>query len=162
LAPSSTHRFNTERLVTALRGRRAIADAVSDQQQEGLQLMLTIDRAAAARYGITLAAIDQTLYDAFGQRQIATISGALTQYHVILELDPGQRGDVGVLNRIFITPSAAQAASTDEAVSGIGGGFRQASPAVPLSAVVRAERRLAPLLITHQGLLPAATISFNL
>jgi len=52
--------------------------------------MLTIDRAAAARFGVTLAAIDQTLYDAFGQRQIATIYGPLTQYHVILELDPAQ------------------------------------------------------------------------
>ena len=150
------------RLVEALRGRRAIADAASDQQEEGLQLMLTIDRAAAARYGVTLAAIDQTLYDAFGQRQITTVYGPLTQYHVILELDPAQRGDIGVLNRVYITQAASQAASSDESVSGIAGGFLQASPAVPLAAVVHATRRLAPLAITHQGLFPAATISFNL
>jgi multidrug efflux pump len=152
----------TARLIGALRGRRAIGDAASDQQEEGLQLMLTIDRAAAARYGVTLAAIDQTLYDAFGQRQIATIYGPLTQYHVILELDPAQRGDLGVFNRVYITQSASQAATSDESVSGIAGGFRQASPAVPLAAVVHAERRLAPLAITHQGLFPATTISFNL
>ena len=124
--------------------------------------MLTIDRTAAARYGVTLAAIDQTLYDAFGQRQITTIYGSLTQYHVILELDPAQRGDIGVLNRVYVTQAASQAASSDESVSGIAGGFLQASPAVPLAAVVRADRRLAPLAITHQGLFPAATISFNL
>src|SRR5712691_1550000 len=150
------------RLVQALRSRPAIADAASDQQEEGLQLMLTIDRAAAARYGITLAAIDQILYSAFGQRQIATVYGSLTQYHVILELDPAQRGDTGVLNRVYITQAASQAASSDESFSGIAGGFRQPSPAVPLAAVVRAERRLAPLALTHQGLFPAATISFNL
>jgi hydrophobe/amphiphile efflux-1 (HAE1) family protein len=161
LDPIELGRYSA-RLVAALRDRRAIADATSDQQEEGLQLMLTVDRAAAARYGVTLAAIDQTLYDAFGQREIATIYGPLTQYHVILELDPGQRSDVGVLNRVYITQAASQAASSDESVSGIAGGFRQASPAVPLAAVVRAERRLAPLAITHQGLFPATTISFNL
>jgi multidrug efflux pump len=151
-----------KRLVAALRNRPAIADATSDQQEEGLQLMLTIDRAAAARYGVTLGAIDQTLYDAFGQRQIATVYGPLTQYHVILELDPAQRGDLGVLNRVYTTQAASQAASSDESLSGIAGGFGQASPAVPLAAVVRSERRLAPLAITHQGLFTAATISFNL
>ena len=93
--------------------------------------------------------LDQTLYDAFGQRQIATIYGPLTQYHVILELESAQRGDPGVLNRVYITRSASQAVTGDESVSGIAGGFRQASPAVPLAAVVRAERRLAPLAITH-------------
>jgi len=161
LDPAELSRY-AARLVAALRGRRAIADATSDQQEEGLQLMLTVDRAAGARYGVTLGAVDQTLYDAFGQRQIATIYGPLTQYHVILELDPAQRGDVGILNRVYITQSASQAASNDESLSGIAGGFRQASPAVPLAAVVRTERRLAPLAITHQGLFAAATISFNL
>jgi multidrug efflux pump len=102
------------------------------------------------------------LYDAFGQRQIATVYGPLTQYHVILELDPAQRGDIGVLNRVYITQAASQAATSDESVSGVAGGFLQASPAVPLAAVVRVERRLAPLAVTHQGLFPAATISFNL
>ena len=161
LDPAELSQF-TARLVAALRNQPAIADAASDQEEEGLQLMLTIDRAAAARYGITLAAIDQTLYDAFGQRQIATIYGPLTQYHVILELDAAQRDDLGVLNRVYITQAASTAASSDESLSGVAGGFSQASPAVPLGAVVRAERRLAPLAITHQGLFPATTISFNL
>src|SRR5262249_5793975 len=158
LDPAELSRY-AARLVEALRGRRAIARATGDQQEEGLQLMLTVDRTAAARFGVTLGAIDQTLYDAFGQRQIATIYGPLTQYHVILELDPAQRGDVDILNRVYITQSASQAASSDESLSGVAGGFRQASPAGPLAAGGGAQPPLAPQAVTHHGVVAAGAAS---
>lgn len=63
-------------------------------------MSIRIDRAAAARYGITLSTIDQTLYDAFGQRQIATIYGPLTQYHVVMEVDPASYQDPTILDKI--------------------------------------------------------------
>ncbi|HZS85177.1 MAG TPA: efflux RND transporter permease subunit [Stellaceae bacterium] len=152
----------TDRLVAALARQPELADVASDQQVAGLQMMVTIDRKAAARYGVTLGAIDQTLYDAFGQRQIATVFSPVTQYHVILEVDPAFRDDPRILDKIYVTAASAEAASTDDAAAGIGSAFRQASGAVPLSAFARIERRMAPLAITHQGLFPAATISFNI
>ena len=151
-----------KRLVDELRAAPELSDVASDQQDEGLRLSIAIDRAAAARMGVTMAAIDQTLYDAFGQRQIATVYSPLTQYHVILEIDPRYRDDPDVLSKIYVTPSSAQASSTGEASSGIGSGFSRASAAVPLSAFARVERKLAPLAVTHEGLFPATTVSFNL
>ena len=150
------------RLVERLRQSPYLADVASDQQDEGLRMAITIDRAAAARMGVTMNAIDQTLYDAFGQRQIATVYSPLTQYHVILEIDPRYRDDPDVLSKIYVTVSSAQASSNAQASSGVGSGFAQASPAVPLSAFARIERKLAPLAITHEGLFPSTTVSFNL
>jgi multidrug efflux pump len=106
--------------------------------------------------------IDQTLYDAFGQRQIATVFGPLTQYHVILEVDPALRSDPDILGKIYVTAAASQASSIDQQSSGIGSAFGKASSAVPLSAFATMERKPAPLLISHQGLFPATTVSFNL
>ncbi len=152
----------SDRLVQALTQRREFSDVASDRQDEGLRMSITIDRQVAARYGVTLNAIDQTLYDAFGQRQIATVFAPLTQYHVILEVAPAFRSDPDILNKIYVTPSAAQGISNGDASSVVGSAFTQASAAVPLSAFARIERRLAPLTITHQGLFPATTVSFNL
>ncbi|MFH6786929.1 MULTISPECIES: efflux RND transporter permease subunit [Methylobacterium] len=151
----------SRRLVAALRDEPALADVASDQQDEGLQLALTIDRKVAARYGITVDALDQVLYDAFGQRQIATVYGALTQYRVVLGVDPALKETPDVLDRIYVTPGTSQALTAGDAANGLGAGYRQAGAAVPLSAFVRVERRTAPLSITHQGLFPAATLSFN-
>jgi multidrug efflux pump len=150
------------RLVEALRKQRELADVADDRQDAGLQISINIDRQTAASYGITLDAIDQTLYDAFGQRQIATIFGPLTQYHVILEVEPALRNDPDILNKIYVTAAAAQASSIDQQSSGIGSAFNKASLPVPLSTFARMERRPAPLLISHQGLFPATTVSFNL
>jgi len=150
------------RLVDALRLRPEFADVADDRQDAGLRISIEIDRQLAASYGVTMSAIDQTLYDAFGQRQIATVYGPLTQYHVILEVDPELRGDPDILGKIYVTSAAAQAASIDQQSSGISGAFGKASAAVPLSTFARIERRPAPLLISHQGLFPATTVSFNL
>jgi multidrug efflux pump len=152
-------RLWTARLVAELRGRPGFSDVASDQQDDGLQMMIRVDRAAAARYGVTMDAIDQILYDAFGQRQIATVYTALAQYHVILEVEPESRADPAILGRIYI---GGQDAANNTGGSGVGSGFRQASTSVPLSSFARVEKRTAPLAITHQGLFPAIAISFNL
>jgi multidrug efflux pump len=155
-------RLWSRRLVEALRKRPELADVADDRQDEGLQMSVTIDRQLAASYGISLNTIDQTLYDAFGQRQIATVFGPLTQYHVIVEVDPALRNDPDILGKIYLTAAAAQASTIDQSTSGFSAAFGKASAPVPLSAFARIERQHAPLLISHQGLFPATTISFNL
>ncbi len=152
-------RLWSARLAAALQGQPELIDVTSDQQDEGLQLMITVDRGRAARFGITMEAIDQTLYDAFGQRQIATVYSPLTQYRVVLELDPAFRHDASILDKIYV--GAADATNRSNS-SGVGQGFRQATAAVPLSAFAHMERRAAPLALSHQGLFPAITVSFNL
>jgi hydrophobe/amphiphile efflux-1 (HAE1) family protein len=154
-------RRGAERLLAALAREPALADVTSDRQDEGLQMMVTIDRATAARLGVTLDAIDQTLYDAFGQRQVATIFSPLTQYHVVLEIDPAFQHDPHVLDKIFVTPASAAAADVNDQAGGITSAFHKPANAVPLSAFARIEQRTAPLTLTHQGLLPATTIAFN-
>jgi hydrophobe/amphiphile efflux-1 (HAE1) family protein len=157
-------RFWTGRLVTELQRMPEFIDVASDQQDEGLQMLITVDRASAARFGVTMSAIDQTLYDAFGQRQIATVYTSLTQYHVVLEVEPAFRSDPEILDKIYIggQDAANSVSASSGTSSGIGSDFHQASSSVPLSAFSRAEQRTAPLAITHQGLFPAITISFNL
>jgi multidrug efflux pump len=155
-------RIWSDRLLAALRARGEFADVASDAQPDGQQLVLTIDREAAARFGVTLAAIDQTLYDAFGQRQIATVYAAAEQYHVVLEVDPAFRRDPGVLDKLFVTAAASDAATGSDQSAGVGAGFHQAGAPVPLSAFARLAPDNAPLLITHQGLFPSTTLSFNL
>jgi multidrug efflux pump len=86
----------------------------------------------------------------------------LTQYHVVLEASPSFRTDASILDRLYVTAANSLAASTNDAASGVGAGFHAASAPIPLSTFARVEQRLAPLVITHQGLFPASTISFNL
>jgi multidrug efflux pump len=150
------------RLVEALRRQPELADVTDDRQDSGLQMSIEINRQTAAAYGVTMNAIDQTLYDAFGQRQIATVFGPMTQYHVVLEVEPALRADPDILGKIYVTAAASQASSIDQQSSGIGSAFSKASSAVPLSAFARIERKPAPLVISHQGLFPATTVSFNL
>ena len=119
-----------------------ITDLDSDQQDHGLQTSLVIDRDAVARLGLTMRAIDATLNDAFGQRQIGVIYNPLNQYRVVMELSPPYLQSPQALNAITLTtPSRAQ---------------------VPLSAVARVETTSAPLAVNHQRGTPATTISFNL
>jgi len=155
-------RIWSNRLVEALRQQPELADVTDDRQDSGLQMFINIDRQTAAAYGVTMNAIDQTLYNAFGQRQIATVFGPLTQYRVVLEVDPLLRNSPDVLDQIYITAAAAQAGSIDLQTSGIGNAFSKAYSVVPLSAFAKIERKPAPLLIAHQGLFPATTVSFNL
>jgi multidrug efflux pump len=130
------------KLVDALRTLPELRDVSSDQQNHGLQSLLTIDRSTASRLGITPQMIDDTLYSAFGQRQVSTIFTQLNQYRVVLEVKPEfQRG-----------PESLQ----DIYVRSLGGGQ------VPLSAFTQFTETTAPLSVAHQGQFPAVTLSFNL
>ena len=131
-------------LMARLRERPELADVVSDMQQQGQALDLVIDRATAARFGVTPATIDNALYDLFGQRIVSTIFTQSNQYRVILEGDPGVQQSLAGLDQIYL-PSAASPTGQ-----------------VPLSAIVHQESRSGPLQITHLGQFPATTISFNL
>jgi multidrug efflux pump len=130
------------KFVGRLQSLPALHDVASDQQIQGLRTTLDIDRNTAARLGITPQALDDTLYDAFGQRQISTMFTQLNQYRVVLEMLPAfQRGPED-LNRIFVRSA--------------GGGE------VPLSAFTRVQTSAVPLSINHQAQFPVTTISFNL
>jgi hydrophobe/amphiphile efflux-1 (HAE1) family protein len=120
---------------------RELQDVASDQQIAAPHIGITIDRNAAYRLGLSLATIDQTLYDAFGQRQIATIYTSSRQYKLILEVQPQFQDDPSALSRIYLTTPA---------------GAR-----VPLSAVARFSTKVEPLTVNHQGQFPAVTLSFN-
>ena len=130
------------RLVAALKERPELQEVSSDQQDQGLQVYLTIDRNTASRLGITPQLIDDTLYDAFGQRQVSTIFTQLNQYRVVLEVKPDFQQNPGKLDAIYIRSA--------------GGGK------VPLSAITQMKETTGPLVISHQGQFPATTLSFNL
>jgi multidrug efflux pump len=132
------------RVMERLRARPELADVASDLQQQGQALDLVIDRATAARFGITPATVDNALYDLFGQRIVSTIYTQSNQYRVILEADPAVQRSLAGLSQIYLPSSAAP------------------NGQVPLSAIVHQERRSGPLVITHFGQFPATTISFNL
>jgi multidrug efflux pump len=132
----------TPKLVAALREYPEFQDVSSDLQDQGAQVFLTIDRATASRLGITPQLIDDTLYDAFGQRQVSTIFTQLNQYRVVLEVKPEFQKTPDKLQDIYIRSAA--------------GGK------VPLSAITRVAETTGPLVISHQGQFPAATLSFNL
>ena len=119
-----------------------LEDVGSDQQIAATHLAIQIDRDAAARLGLSTSQIDETLYDAFGQRQVATIYTATDQYKVVLEVQPQFQHDPNLLSKIYVSsPSGAQ---------------------VPLSAFAHFTQKLEPLMISHQGIFPAVTLSFNL
>jgi multidrug efflux pump len=137
------------RLVDALRARRELADVSTDQQDQGLGTALVVDRSTASRFGITPQAIDNTLYDAFGQRQVSTMFTQLNQYRVVLEVKPEYRRSAGALRDIYVTGTTP--------------GANGAQPvAVPLDTMIRAYPTTAPLVVSRQGQFPAVTLSFNL
>ena len=130
------------RLMQKLQALPVLRDVASDQQDKGLQTRLVIDRATASRLGISPQTLDNTLYDAFGQRQVSTIFTQLNQYHVVLEAQPDFQRNPGDLSHLYV-----QSAS---------GG------AIPLSAFTRLESINAPLTVNHQGQFPVVNVSFNL
>jgi len=130
------------RLVEALRKRPELRDVSSDQQDKGLRLAVTIDRSTASRLGILPQLIDDTLYDAYGQRMVSTIFTQLNQYRVILAVKPEFQKDPGKLGTIYLRSSS--------------GGQ------VPLSAISQVSETTGPLLISRQGQFPSVTVSFNL
>ena len=130
------------RMLEELRAIPIIADVSSDQQDRGLQAQLQYDRETAARFGISPQLIDNTLYDAFGQRQVSTMYTSLNQYHIIMEVAPEYWQNPQILREVYVRSPRGQM--------------------VPLSAFTRYEPITAPLAVNHQGLFPAVTISFNL
>ncbi|MAL93914.1 MAG: multidrug transporter subunit MdtC [Haliea sp.] len=129
-------------LVAALNARPELADVAADLQQRGREAYVDIDRDAAARLGLDVSDVADTLYNAFGQRQIATLFTQSNQYRVILEVDPAFVGEPESLGQLYVTTGSG-------------------TP-TPLSSVATIRQRPAPLLINHQGQFPATTVSFNL
>ena len=131
------------RLVDRLNQAPELEDVVSDLQDRGLAAYITVDRDAAARFGITLATVDNALYDAFGQRIVSTIFTQTNQYRVILEVAPALQATLQSLDSIYLPSSTASGGQ------------------VPLRAIARVSEQSAPLQISHLSQFPAATISFN-
>ena len=130
------------RMLTKLRTVEGLRDVATDQQNRGLQASLVIDRDAASRLGILPQLIDDTLYDAFGQRQVSNIFTPLNQYHVILEVPPAYQQNPDALKSIYVKSTTGKQ--------------------VPLSAITHFSPGTTPLAVNHQGFFPAVTLSFNL
>ena len=132
----------SQKLLGKLRSVPQLVDLNSDLQDKGREATLVIDRSTASRLGITPAVIDNTLYDAFGQRQVAISYTLLNQYHVVMEVDPAFWQNPETLKSIY--------------VPGTGGAM------VPLSAFTHFEPTASALAVNHQGQFPSITLSFNL
>ncbi len=130
------------KLVEHLQDLPELADVASDLQVRGLQAYLEIDRDAASRLGVTIADIDDTLYSAFGQRQVSTLFTQASQYRVVLEVDPRLASGPEALTSVFVRSRTGQP--------------------ITLSSIAKVVERPATLLINHVGQFPAATVSFNL
>ena len=130
------------RLLGRLRTMSDLQDVASDQQTEGFSTRIQVDRDAAMRLGVSMQAVQDTLYDSFGQRQISTIFSQSNQYRVVLEADPDWQADPHSLDRLRLP--------------GLNGAQ------VPLSAIATITHGTAPLAVTHQSQFPSTTISFNL
>ncbi len=131
------------KVLAKLGGLATLRDLATDQQMSGTTATLTIDRDAASRFGITPQQIDDTLYDAFGQRQITQYFTQINSYHLILEVPPGMQGKVDTLGKLYVKSSSGQA--------------------VPLSAFVKVDTNpVVSLSLSHQSQFPAVTLSFNL
>jgi hydrophobe/amphiphile efflux-1 (HAE1) family protein len=120
-----------------------LRDVSSDRQADATSATLDIDRGTASRMGVTVQAIDDTLYDAFGQRQVATLFTSLNQYHVVEEVDPRYQLNTEALRHLFVRSSST-------------------GKLVPLNLLVQIHQGVSPITINHQGLFPAVTLSFNL
>ena len=130
------------KLLAKLRTLPDLTDLATDQQANGLQLSIDVDRDTASRLNVLPQAIDDTLYDAFGQRQVSIMFTQLNQYRVILEVEPHFQLTPESLNKIYVKSTTGQM--------------------VPLSAFARLRTVTAPLAIAHEGQFPAVTLSFNL
>ena len=132
----------TPRMLSALRSIPQIRDVAGDTELPTPRLQIVLDKVAMARLGVTTQGVDDTLYDAFGQRQVASFYTQVSVYRVILEVDPRFQLDESAIGRIFV-PST----------SGV---------PVPLGAISKLEHSSAPLTVNHDGQFPATTLSFNL
>ncbi|RQZ10221.1 acriflavine resistance protein B [Burkholderia sp. Bp9031] len=145
LQDADVRELNTwaRRLATRLSTLPQLIDVSSDQQASATSATLVIDRNTASRFGITAQAIDDTLYDAFGQRQIATLFTSLNQYHVVEEVDPKFQLTTDALAHLYV-----RSPLTNELV--------------PMNVLVSIQNNVSPISVNHQGLFPSVTISFNL
>jgi multidrug efflux pump len=152
------------RLVARLRTMPDLQDVTTDQQPNGFATRVTVDRDAAMRLGVTMQSVQDTLYDAFGQRQVSTIFSQSNQYRVVLEANPDWQADPSSLRllRIPVTNVANNSNGTNANGTLTTLNNTNPTPQVPLSAIATITRTVAPLAITHQAQFPSVTISFNL
>jgi multidrug efflux pump len=129
-------------MLAKLRGLNGLRDAATDQQNRGLEASLVIDRDGASRLGVLPQAVDETLYSAFGQRQVSTIFSQLNQYHVVLEVLPRFQQNPDALKSIYVKSATGKQ--------------------VPLAAITHFQPTTTPLAVNHQGFFPSVTLSFNL
>jgi len=155
----------TPRLVDAMRKLPQVADVASDLQDQGLQAYVTIDSDTAGRLGVTPAAIDNALYNAFGQRLISTIYTQASQYRVVLEVKPEFQHGPSALNDIYVPASGVQQTNNNgssQVTNATGAPTISGANQVPLSSVATIREQQGPLAISHLGQFPATTVSFNL
>ena len=161
----------TPKILEQVRMVPGLIDVSTDREQGGLQANVVIDRLAAARLCVNVQDIDSALNDAFAQAQVSTIYAARNQYRVILEVDQQFQRDPSDLNHVFVKASGsasgdggcAGAIAMAQAVNAATGVISGIAPnEVPLSAVARFEKSLAPLVVNHQGQFPSVTITYNL
>lgn len=132
----------TDKLVTALAQLPQLTDVASDVQDRGLQVFVEVDRSAASRMGVSMTAIDNTLYNAYGQRLISTMFTQSNQYRVVLEVKPEFSSSPAALNELRVMSNNGTA--------------------IPLTSIATISERHAPLVVNHLGQFPASTVSFNL
>ncbi len=155
-----------ERLAEKLRSSPMLIDVASEAQNNGLRMMVQVDRATASRLGVSMQTIVDSLSDSFGQRQISTIYAQANQYRVILEAAPQYQSDPNSLSKLYVPAAGVQAVAAQTSLTA------GASPTqllttdgatqVPLSAIAQMHYTTAPLVISHEEQFPAVTISFNL
>ena len=165
-----------KKLEAELKDDRRLIHVSSDIQENGNAVMINTDRVIAGRLGVTMQALNDTLYDAFGQRQVSTIYGQSNQYRVILEVDPKFQTDLAALGSIYVPGNAISNSTTGNSVTGLSSGSSgptgssiTAVPAIGqgrgaqvlLSSFATIERTVAPLSVNHVQQYPAATISFD-
>jgi multidrug efflux pump len=153
------------RLVDRMKVLPELRDVASDQQNNGLGLLVSIDRDTAGRLGITPQNIDDALYDSFGQRQVSTIYTQTNQFHVILEVAPHYQQDTAALGDMYVPIGSASAnLATTIALAGTNSALTGAAALAPapLGAFVRASSVPSPITINHQSQFPVVTLSFNL
>ncbi len=146
-------------MIAKLQKLPELSDVASDQEVLGLRASLVFDRNTAARFGITTSAIDQTLYDAYGQREVSVMFTQLNQYHVVLEVKPGFEKNPASLNDLYIRTAATTSATAPATQSN--SAFPNGGQ-IPLNTFSHLETTTVPITVNHQGQFPVVTISFNL
>jgi multidrug efflux pump len=154
------------RLAQKLQSSPVLVDVASEAQDNGLRMMININRETAGRLGVSMQTVVDTLDDAFGQRQISTIYGQANQYRVILEAATQYQSDPNSLSKLYVPAAGTQAAAQTTSLTAGASPPTQLATAgaaqVPLSAFAQFQYTTAPLVISHQEQFPAVTISFNL